>query len=251
MAYRELPPPPGLEPFLACVWTSSPGPPGPVLPDGCVDVVWTGLSLVVAGPPTQVAHPVTAPEATKLGVRFRVGAAGAALGVPADELVDAAPPLADLWRGPLEPPRDLGALVRTVARRLPSPAELDPLVRAAAVATARSEPGTAAAEIARSLGLSERQLLRRFRRAIGYGPRTFARVTRFQRFLALVQSDPSPDLARLAADAGYADQPHLTRECRRLADRTPLELIRAGAAPAGEKSESFNTVAARSETLAA
>ncbi|MFL5885136.1 MAG: helix-turn-helix domain-containing protein [Thermoleophilaceae bacterium] len=249
MAYTELPPPPGLEPFVACVWTSSPGPGGPVLPDGCVDVVWTGLSLVVAGPPTQVAHPVTAPEATKLGMRFRVGAAGAALGVPADELVDSAVPLAELWRGPLEPPRDLPSLVRTVARRLPSPAELDPLVRAAAVATARSEPGSR--ELGRALGLSERQLLRRFRRAVGYGPRTFARVVRFQRFLALAHSDPSPDLARLAADAGYADQSHLTRECRRLAGRTPLELIRAGAVAAGEKSESFNTAPARSDTLAA
>src|SRR3954452_18913170 len=77
MAYTELPPPRAREPFVACVWRSSPGPPGPVLPDGCVDVVWTGLSLVVAGPPTQVAHPVTAPEATKLGGRFRGRGAGA------------------------------------------------------------------------------------------------------------------------------------------------------------------------------
>jgi AraC-like DNA-binding protein len=222
MAYLELPPPPGLEPYLACVWTKT-GPGGPVLPDGCVDVVWTGLELAVAGPATRVADPRTAPEATKLGVRFRVGAAGAALGVPAHELLDRGVPLSELWRGPLEPPRDLAALVRLVARRLPPRDELDPLARAAVVATARSQPRVE--ELARRLGLSERQLLRRLDRAVGYGPRTLGRVLRFQRFLALAESDPAADLARLAMDAGYADQPHLTRECRRLSGSAPGALF--------------------------
>src|SRR4051794_7853204 len=240
MAYRELPPPPGLEPYLACVWTKS-GPGGPVLPDGCVDVVWTGVELAVAGPATQVARPHTAPEPTKLGVRFRMGAAGAALGLPADELLDQVVPLSEIWGGRLDPPRDLAGLVHTVAARLPHVDDLDPLARAAVVATARSEPG--AGELGRMLGLSERQLLRRFRRAVGYGPRTLARIMRFQRFLALAEGQPA-DLGRLAADAGYADQPHLTREARRLAGRTPLELITAGAGAAGEKSDSFNTAPA-------
>ena len=247
--YRELPPPAGLEPYVACVWTRS-GPAGPVLPDGCVDVVWTGAELVVAGPATQVAHPNVEPEAVKLGVRFRMGTAGAALGMPADELLDLSVPLSEVWRGPLEPPRDLAALVRTVARRLPATGELDPLVRAAAVETARFGPSVA--DLARTLGIGERQLLRRFRRAVGYGPRTLARVVRFQRFLALAEADPAADLAWLAADAGYADQPHLTRESRRLSGRTPSELIAAGAGAAGEtRSDSFKTPQARSESLAA
>lgn len=247
MSYRELAPPPGLDAYLACVWTKI-GTGGPVLPDGCVDVVWTGVDLVVAGPATRVAYPRTAPEATKLGVRFRVGAAGTALGLPAEELLDQVLPLSELWRGDFGEPRDLAHLVRTVASRLPHPADLDPLARAAVVATARSEPG--AAELGRMLGLSERQLLRRFKRAVGYGPRTLARIVRFQRFLALAESEPA-DLGRLAADAGYADQPHLTREARRLTGRTPLELIEAGAGAAGEKSDSFNTARVGSATLAA
>src|SRR4051812_29762417 len=131
MAYRELPPPPGLEPYIACVWTRS-GPGGPVLPDGCVDVEWTGDELTVAGPATRAAHPRTSHEITKLGVRFRVGAAGAALGVPADELLDQIVPLSEIWRGRVEPPRDLDELVRAVASRLPHDDELDLLARAAA-----------------------------------------------------------------------------------------------------------------------
>ena len=36
----------------------------------------------------------------------------------------------------------------------------------------------------------------------------------------------SADLARLAVDSGYADQPHLTRECVALGGLTPTELLR-------------------------
>src|SRR3954452_2682227 len=247
MPYRELPPPLGLEPYVACVWTRS-GAGGPVLPDGCVDVVWTGSELVGAAPATRAVLPRIERDPVKLGVRFRVGAAGAALGLPADELLDETVPLSEIWGGRWEPPRDLADLVRAVGSRLPPLDSLDPLARAAAVATARTELGVS--ELGRSLGLSERQLLRRFRRAVGYGPRTLARVARFQRFLALAAAE-EPDLARLAADAGYADQPHLTREARRLSGRTPLELIAIGAVAAGEKSESFNTDPRRAATLAA
>jgi hypothetical protein len=44
--------------------------------------------------------------------------------------------------------------------------------------------------------------------------------------LALGRADPGAPLARLAADAGYADQAHLSRDCRALAAATPRELLR-------------------------
>ena len=56
--------------------------------------------------------------------------------------------------------------------------------------------------------MSERQLLRRFRVAAGYGPKTLARVLRFARFVGGTDRGRS-DIARLALDFGYADQAHL------------------------------------------
>ena len=115
-----------------------------------------------------------------------------------------------------------------------------PLARAAALDLA--QPGARVADLAVALGLSERQLRRRFLDAVGYGPKTLGRVLRFQRFLQL--SGESVDLARVALDAGYSDQAHLTPEARRLSGRTPAELVASGAGPAGERVRSVQAVGA-------
>jgi len=113
--------------------------------------------------------------------------------------------------------------------RLPAP---DPIVRAAVHEVAR--PRSRVGELGGRLGISERQLRRRFEHAVGYPPKTLARVLRLQRFLGLAERDGA-DLARLAADAGYADQPHLTRDCAELAGLPAAALLASGAGPAGER----------------
>ena len=76
--------------------------------------------------------------------------------------------------------------------------------------------------MARDLGLSERQLHRRCVAAVGYGPVLLRRVLRFRRFVSRIDAGgASGDLAGLAAEAGYADQAHLTRESRELAGLPP------------------------------
>ena len=82
----------------------------------------------------------------------------------------------------------------------------------------------------RLAALTERHLRRRFHDAVGYGHKTLQRVLRLRRFLALAESEAGPDLARVAAEAGYADQPHLTRECAELAGLPPAALLASRAA---------------------
>jgi len=223
MAYRELPQ--RGDPHIACLWirdAEAATKEHRILPDACVDVVWAGSRLVVAGPATQAVFATVPANAPALGVRFRVGAAGAALGLPAAELLDATVPLDDIWGPELtervgEDPT-LERLHEVVKERLTAPP--DRLVRAAAAGG--------------DTGLGARQLRRRFADAVGYGPKTLQRILRFQRFLALAQT--RTNLARLAFEAGYADQAHLTRECTRLAGLPPAALLASGAGPAGERS---------------
>ncbi len=99
----------------------------------------------------------------------------------------------------------------------------------AAVRRLALAPASVVPEVAGAVGLGERQLRRRFTEAVGYGPKTFARVARFRRALALLRGGAAP--AAAAYDAGYADQAHLTRELRALAGGTPAAL-RNGAASA-------------------
>jgi AraC-like DNA-binding protein len=249
MAYREL-----LQDdaHVACLWLRDPSPEPQrhrVLPDACVDVVWAAGRLAVAGPATGPVLVDIPAGAASLGVRFRVGAAGAALGLPAGELLDASVPLEDVWGADgariaervgeaATPVARLAALAKAVRDRLREPP--DRLVRAAATGAAREE-----------LGIGERQLRRRFGDAVGYGPKTLERILRFQRFLELAQAASEPDLARLALEAGYADQAHLTRECSRLAGLPPAALLASGAGPAGERSVSFKTRTADLATMAA
>ncbi|MDA0171213.1 AraC family transcriptional regulator [Solirubrobacter taibaiensis] len=237
-------PPPDLADSVACVWTSvSRG--GVILPDGCVDLVWRGDRLIVAGPATGAIESPVPLGTTVFGVRFRLGVAGAALGVPAVEFADMSVDAeAVLGRGAADRVAEGGmpALLALVRARL---RPVDPLDRAAALAMAR--PETRVAELGTTLGVSERQLRRRFLDAVGYGPKTLARVLRFQHFLELAAAGRvggAADLARLALDAGYSDQAHLTREARRLSGRTPAELVASGAGPAGERVRSVQAVGA-------
>jgi AraC-like DNA-binding protein len=244
-SYVEYAPPPGLEAWVACVWRSHDGEVR-VLPDACADVVLSDGRLVVAGPATTAAIAPATPGRPRVGVRFRIGAAGGALGVDADALRDEGVALAELWGagarrledrvlGAPTPHDALLALLGGIARRLPPPEAADHDVRRAVLALARPHPGAdrVVAAGARAAALSERQLRRRFHRAVGYGPATLSRVLRLQRFLHHARAGDAP-LARLAAEAGYADQAHLARDCRRLTGLPPSALLAGGAAPAGE-----------------
>ena len=80
-------------------------------------------------------------------------------------------------------------------------------------------------ETALALGWSRKRLARRFHDATGLLPREFAALARFERLTRALEADPNAPLAGAAAAAGYADQPHMTREVRRFASMTPGELL--------------------------
>jgi AraC-like DNA-binding protein len=217
--YRELAAPP-----LACLWTRlTTDDATDVLPDGCSDLIWqAGRGAFVAGPDTGPSPATAAPGTVFVGARFRPGAGGAALGLPLSELRDQRVGLEELDAAlARQLPGDLNP--REALRRITAIALAAPPADAAVAEAARrlEHPRTRVEALAGDLGLSERQLRRRFHAAAGYGPKTLQRVLRFRRFLAAA----SGDLARAALDAGYADQAHLTRECTRLAGRPPAALL--------------------------
>ncbi len=232
MAYHERPATSRpLRGWVTCVWHLDAASGGAVLPDGCMDIVWTGSRLLVAGPDTRATRAgAPAVGVPVVGVRFRPGAGAAAVGVAASELRDARVDVEALWgragRELLERVaaaggvREQEALIEdAVAARV---APLDPLILEAAARIAR---GARVADVARAVALSERQLRRRFHDAVGYGPKTLGRVMRLQRVLRLARADAGSGLAELAVAAGYADQAHLSADARALTGLTPRALL--------------------------
>ncbi|MCG3040228.1 helix-turn-helix domain-containing protein [Streptomyces sp. S1A] len=211
-----------------------------VLPDGCMDLIRTGGGLLVAGPDTRAQLTDDLPGAGYVGLRFPPGTGPRVLGVPAYELRDARVPLEALW-----PEREVRELAERMAERMAgarSGAAVLEEVSAVRLRRAPDDPLTAAvaaglragvsvAEVARGVGLSERQLHRRSLAAFGYGPKTLARVLRFRRALRLVRGGVPP--ASAAAGAGYADQAHLSREVRALAGVQLSVLLSEGRPPEG------------------
>lgn len=213
----------------AVVWTNTPdgAAGGPVLPDGCMDLLWSEGRLLVAGPDTRP----YVPEGPRFwaGVRFFPGTAPTLLGVPAHELRDLRVELADLWpatrvrwlRDRVEmapgPATALEDIALEQAERTTAP---DPLLHRL---VERLDEGRPVATTAAELGIGTRTLHRRCLGAFGYGPKALARILRLQRALALARSGTS--YAETAVRAGYADQPHLAREVRELTGMPLGELL--------------------------
>lgn len=76
-------------------------------------------------------------------------------------------------------------------------------------------------DLARRLAMSVRAVTRLARTHVGMGPGAMIRRRRLQEAAARVRDEPSVDLASIAAELGYADHAHLTREFRRVLGFTP------------------------------
>ncbi|MFE9254370.1 helix-turn-helix domain-containing protein [Streptomyces sp. NPDC006879] len=232
----------------AVIWRHTPaaGSATAVLPDGCMDLLWAGGRLLVAGPDTR-AHPAGEVGGSSFtGVRFAPGTAPRLLGVPAVELRDRRVELGALWPDKavraweqrVEAAPDPAAVLEALAaQRAASSACPDPL---AAQVVRCLKAGYSVAATAHRLDVGERSLHRRSLAAFGYGPKTLARVLRLERALALAASGV-PDV-EVALAVGCADQAHLAREMRALAGMT-LGAWRAGLQPAPSTPPSNGPVA--------
>ena len=239
--YQEWKPAYPLARHVCCVWVNdlsrSIDEGYAVVPDGCVDILWTDDRLWVAGPDTHPIQERIEGRSQVLGVRFRPGTAYPWLGVPLSEIVNLRVPLEEFWGAEahrvgdrlhaLRNPADLlPALQETLVEKLDKVGLPDPQI-----ACLRAHAAHSAGEGARlrqescTIGISERTLLRRCNQAFGYGFKTLQRILRFQRLLQLAAGSAPFSLAGLAHELGFADQAHMAREVRRLSATTPSELV--------------------------
>lgn len=241
--YQEWEPAVALRDHLSRIWvndlTRSSTKDYLVVPDGCVDILWTGENLCVAGPDTRPILEQVRPGCRVAGVRFRPGAAYPWLGVPLSEIVNGRIPLAELWGREAHRLADRvaaapgsiaattvlqQALLGRIARVGPADSQIA-FLRGSAASVNKDSLADGVRELSRRMGISERTLRRRCIDAFGYGFKTLQRVLRFQRLFCLAALSAHPNLADLALEAGFADQAHMSREVQRLCDATPAEFV--------------------------
>jgi AraC-like DNA-binding protein len=234
---------------LACIWhLVDPSPGGvtqTIYPDGCCELI-----VHLATPPrawdeqrgwhdqtdtlfaSQHLGPVRL-QATRpmecVGLRLQPEASSALGGrtLVRDHILDLAAIDATLARALRSAIRgfvagDAAALWRLVERRIAEQPIDEPVSRA--VAQLRESAGATRIDgLARSLSISLRTLQTRFRRDVGLTPKEFARIMRLRATLKALE-DGEAALADVAADRGFADQAHATRELRRITGLAPARL---------------------------
>jgi methylphosphotriester-DNA--protein-cysteine methyltransferase len=244
MDYRERIPSPRFQSLVACIWAfASPRSWHRVLPDGCIDILLRNERASVVGTMRRAVK-VPSVSTAVLGIRLRPGEASR-LFPGASELTDSSARLEELWGNDgrvleavlvdlLAAATREGMNAATILRRAQPHIEAALLARLAAhgesvdlrvrAVASLLASGTQVRVAAEHVGLSERQLARRFIERVGVGPKMFARVRRLQYSARLLSEGFAPSVTAMMA--GYADQAHFTRDSSEIAGVPPGVLLR-------------------------
>lgn len=154
------------------------------------------------------------------GVAFHPGVFRPFLGEPVQSITDRSIP-ADTVFDHLPAHADLRQVEDMLRRNLPEP---DPKARQAAdvVNLIVDDPGMTRVDLlAAEVGTSVRQLQRLFAEHVGVGPKWVIRRYRLREATQRMEAGGRIDWAALAADLGYADQPHFVRDFTAMVGETP------------------------------
>jgi AraC-like DNA-binding protein len=250
--YAEWKPARALDGVVAALWhvrgDDAGMPPSSVLPDANVELIVNRGTVSLAGPAFTGVQPARGvvgllSKALSLaydgpidtfGIRFHPAAGASFFGRTGRTLLDQILPLAAVspsldraLAAALRKGTDLASsawratvtelLLAEKVRSLPRDVAISKVVERL---IASSEERTVE-ELAEEVGLSTRQLQRRFLAAVGVAPKRFLRLTRFAKVWQVATMRPEASWASLAAEYGYADQAHLVREFRAFGTKPP------------------------------
>jgi AraC-like DNA-binding protein len=228
-----------LQPFVGCFWvvTAERDATIRVVPDGS-----TAISIQLQNENASdwfLRGPLTGPDerrfrspTTLVGIRLRPGVAFLLSGMPTHTIVGRRTRLSAITAcrdfpiegpSPVTPERCIEVLERFLLHRLER-ATLHATVAAALDEVDRAHGCVRVPDLADRCGVSLRHLHRLMRIWVGYGPKQYANIIRFQATLNQIADKPAPTGAALASENGFFDQAHLALDLSRFADATPTRL---------------------------
>ena len=200
----------------------------------CLIVVSADYALLV-GPSSGLSTQELSGTGWALGTMLQPAAGTALLDGPVSAFTDQAVPLpdTDLAAGiraavaddPDDPERQraaVGVVEEAIARLLP--VDEEGLLVNAIVEYVEGEPEVQrVSQVCEKFAITERTLQRLTARRIGLSPKWLIQRRRLHEAAERLAEVEKPDLARVAADLGYADQAHFGRDFRTVTGLTPGE----------------------------
>ena len=239
--FRERAPAPALAPYVAHYWIVTWDLRGQepyeqwVLPYPSVNMTFKPGRCRVAGVPRGRFSEVLEGAGRVFGVRFTPAGFHPFLGAPVSGVTDRFVPVAELF-GPGIGDAILGAddaaavaiMDIFLGDRAPHRPDPDAVLVDAVAARVAADPGiTRVDDLAGVFGVGMRRLQRLFAEYVGVGPKWVIRRYRLHEAAARAADGTEVDWVALAADLGYSDQAHFTRDFTAMVGRSPARYARA------------------------
>jgi len=186
------------------------------------------------------AFAIDAHQPHMMGVQFWPGGAFPFFGAPAREFQNVHISLEDLWGADAErlhqrlvqaptPHDKFDILQNALLAVAPESFDRHPAVAMALASIRKAPHRTNVAKLAAEAGISHKRFIRLFTDEVGFTPKLYARVQRFQRVLLRIFQLRDVDWGDVVEQHGYFDQSHFIRDFREFSGLTPSEyLIRQG-----------------------
>lgn len=248
--YREYEPCDGLEPYVACYWTSDFSPTENarlhrIIPDGCIDIIvdrkapsFTKGAFISELMTSYEVLDLTRPQSL-FGIRFFAETIHLFLRDPVSAFRGSPPLLADLWGSEagllveemMDAPgiRDMIEVVERKLRRcLHSHSSISEGLLQTSISYLYAAQGNLSIKaLAETICYSERNLRRMFQHELGVSPKELSQIIRFQAMLQSLYHTPPAHLTQLAYTYGYFDQPHFIKEFKRFYGLPPSQVFGA------------------------
>jgi AraC-like DNA-binding protein len=253
MNYLETPPSPRLIRYIESVWRleASEKPSSQaaerILPDGCTELIFNLADpfkryhadgtveiqpkMLIVGQMRGYATIAPAGRVKLFGIRFRPGGAYPFLRLPLHELTDKIINAETVWNHlgkELEEKVHLAgsfreririvesALMKRLDERYNGEKPVEELVKRILL----TEGCYNIDRLIKDIGISSRQLERKFQTMVGIGPKLLARIVRFQKVFKAVEQQ-SDNWISVALECGYYDQAHLIRDFKTFSGQNP------------------------------
>jgi len=218
-----------LAPFVDFCWvirwdlTGQPPHEQSILPHPNVNLAFEATGAAVFGVDTKIFTRRLTGAGKALGVRFRPGGFRPFFGAAISTLNDRVVPASDIFGQAVDPAlegvlaaADDDAMISCASALLSGAApEPDPVTDQVAGIVSRITADPAlrrVGELVAAFGIPERRLQRLFAEYVGVSPKWVMRRARLHEAALRADAGEVVDWAGLAADLGYADQAHLTRD---------------------------------------